>query len=163
MAEAADNPVPSAATPLRDIATSIAPRPSVARPRGFRLLVLRQFLRPSAPPAIAFIDQSIFRRPDRPVRHGISFELTFLPEIVAWLIEQVGRPGLRAASGKPVRNPDWPALSWHSEQRLWPDGTETVEWFAEAEFPDEAVWAAFRKDWREQLDGQPERQLACSR
>lgn len=121
--------------------------------RGFRLLALRQVHAEGAPPAFALIDQRILRRPERLSRHAVFFAGTFLPEIMAWLGEHLGRPAQHDADGKAQRNPRWPALSWRSGERSWPDGTRTTEWLVEAAFQDAASWAAFRERWSARLDG----------
>jgi len=122
---------------------------------GFRLLVLRQFHSVGAPPAFAVIEQRLLRTPQRFSRHGLSFAKTFLPEVMEWLSEQLGRPSLRAAAGPARRNPRWPAVGWHGEDRLWPDGTRTTEWFVDVRFQDMATWTAFQRHWHQRLTGKP--------
>jgi len=147
-----DRNAPKTGTGPHDIAGDVSGRPALVMANSFQLLVLRQFHRPSAPPAFAFIDQFLFRRPDRPSRHGTAFELTFVPEIVAWLIGEAGAPSFRDAAGRPCRNPDWPVLGWRTEDRLWPEEIRTVEWYAEAVFPDATLWVTFLNRWRERLE-----------
>lgn len=128
-----------------EIATDISARPAMLLQNGFQLLALRQFTRAAAPPAFAFIDQSILRRPDRVSRHGASFDIAFLPEIMAWLIEAAGAPTRR--------NPRWPVTSWRAAERLWPDGAATIEWCAEIIFLEIEMWRVFAETWRERLQG----------
>lgn len=131
----------------------ISARPALVLANSFQLLVLRQFLRCSAPLGIAFVDQALFRRPDRPSRHGMSFELAFLPDIIAWLIREAGAPYRREGTGAPSRNGMWPQLKWQAEERCWAEDLRTVEWYAEAVFPDETLWTVFRNCWGDRLDG----------
>lgn len=119
--------------------------------QGFRILVMRELRSATVPPAYAIIDQRIIRSPERRNRHGISFALAFRPDVMAWLITALGRPGQRDTSGAPVVNPLWPRLSWHEEHRSWPDGVCTIEWSVDINFHDEAPRAAFAEAWREQL------------
>jgi hypothetical protein len=123
--------------------------------RGFRLLVLREFPAEAEPSAYARIDQTLLRAPERQGRHGLSFATAFRPEIVAWLSDDLGRPTLHDASGRPHRNPRWPHLAWRRADRSWPDGVRTVEWFVEVEFHDAAAWARFRRRWGRRLAGEP--------
>jgi hypothetical protein len=118
---------------------------------GFRLLVLREFRTQRTPPAFAFIEQRLLRNPGRQNRHGLSFANAFLPEVVAWLSEHFGRPSLREGDGPPSRNPLWPTLNWYPENRLWTDGTSTIEWFAEIIFRDETSVSAFEQRWQDRL------------
>ena len=134
-------------------ATAIDAVPAARLDCGFRLLVLRQFQIEGAPPAFALIEQRLLRAPQRLHRHGLSFANTFLPDIVAWLSQDLGRPSLRDATGPPRRNPRWPLLRWHGEDRLWPDGMRTIEWFVDVSFQDTRSWAAFQERWQEQLAG----------
>jgi len=136
------------------VATAIDAVPARWLDCGFRLLVLRQFHNAGAPPAFALIEQRLLRTPQRFSRHGLSFANTFVPEVMAWLIDQLGRPSLRPAAGPARRNPRWPALGWHGEARLWPDGTRTTEWFVDVRFQDTATWTAFRTHWRQRLTGE---------
>lgn len=135
------------------LATAIHAVPAERLDRGFRLLVLRQYHVERAPPAFAWIDQRLLRTPPRLSRHGLFFANTFRPEIVAWLSEQLGRPSLRDATGRAHRNPRWPTMRWHSQDRSWPDGTRTIEWFVDVGFQDVASWTAFQRRWHEQLGG----------
>ncbi len=121
--------------------------------RGFQLLVLRQYHVEGTPPAFAWIDQRLLRTPQRLSRHGLFFANTFLPEVVAWLSEQLGRPSLRDATGRSQRNPRWPTMRWHGKNRSWPDGTCTTEWFVDVGFQDVASWIAFQRRWQERLSG----------
>ncbi|HTV33041.1 MAG TPA: hypothetical protein VME69_08050 [Methylocella sp.] len=139
-------------------ATSIDAVPAEELERGFRLLILRQFQIDDEPPAFALIEQHVLRSPQRLSRHGLSFSATFLPEIMAWLIEFLGRPTLHDADGKPCRNALWPALTWQCEDRSWQDGSCTVEWFIHVVFPEEAAWAAFQRHWHQRLLGELELQ-----
>jgi hypothetical protein len=120
---------------------------------GFRLLALRQVHAVGAPPAFAVIDQHILRRPERLSRHAVFFASTFLPEIMAWLGQHLGRPSQRDTADRAVRNPRWPTLAWRREERTWPDGTSTTEWLVEVAFQDEASWTAFRQRWAARLEG----------
>ncbi len=124
--------------------------------RGFRLLTLRELHTGKEPPAFAWIEQHFLRAPQRLSRHGLYFASAFLPEIMAWLSESLGRPSLREANGKPYRNALWPVLSWHSEHRLWPGGGRTIEWFVDVIFQDEASWTAFQQRWHDRLMGKIE-------
>ncbi|MGJ5132771.1 hypothetical protein [Bradyrhizobium oligotrophicum] len=120
---------------------------------GFRLLMIRQFNVGAVPPAFAIIDQRVMRMPQRLGRHGVSFAATFLPEVMAWLIDHLGRPSLHDETGRSYRNPRWPVVCWHDQERYWPSGAVTVEWFAEVAFQDHASWMAFRTHWHESLTG----------
>jgi hypothetical protein len=142
--------------PCHQEATAIHAIPAMANACGFRLLVLREFRQDAAPPAFALIEQRLLRTPERKNRHGLSFAAAFRPEIMDWLIAQLGRPSLHAPAGQAYRNPRWPSLTWHAEDRSWPDGLKTVEWFAEVTFADEASWAAFEARWRGRLLGESE-------
>jgi len=143
---------------LHQEATAIHAIPAQYLDYGFRLLVLRQFCPKGEPPAFAWIEQSLLRTPHRLSRHGLSFANTFLPEIMAWLGEHLGRPSLRASTGEPYRNSLWPTFTWHSEDRLWPGGIRTVEWSVEVNFQDEASWSDFQKRWHDRLAGKIEEQ-----
>jgi hypothetical protein len=122
--------------------------------RGFRLLVLRELRADAAPPAFAWIGQLLLRTPERLSRHGLYFGNAFRPEIMTWLIEHLGRPSVRDSEDSPARrNPSWPGLAWHQENRDWPDGLHTTEWFVDVTFPEEAHWTAFRQHWRDRLLG----------
>ena len=137
----------------RSQAAAIGAVPAQALDCGFRLLVLRQYHVETAPPAFAWIDQRILRAPQRVSRHGTFFANTFLPDVMAWLGEHLGRPSSRDATGKPHRNLRWPDIRWHGENRQWPDGTRTTEWFADVTFHDHASWRAFQQHWRGRLRG----------
>jgi hypothetical protein len=122
--------------------------------RGFRLLVLREFPAEAEPSAYARIEQGLLRAPERLGRHGLSFATAFRPEIVAWLSDELGRPTLHDASGRPCRNPRWPHLAWRRADRSWPGGARTVEWFVEADFHEAVAWARFQRCWGERLAGE---------
>ena len=136
--------------------TEIHVIPAEHRPQGLRILALRQFRDAGAPPALAIIDQHILRKPVRNIRQGVFFAATFRPEIMDWLISQLGYPSLHDETGKPSRNPRWPALTWQSEEELWPDGTGTTEWYVDIAFADDGMAALFRQQWRERLEGRME-------
>jgi hypothetical protein len=133
-------------------ATAIHAVPAERGQRGFRLLVLRELRSEDAPPAFALIAQEILREPQRRNRHGVSFAATFRPEIMDWLITNLGRPSQRDAEGTAWRNPRWPLMTWHSEERAWPDGMVTIEWSVDVAFADEAAWSAFAACWQDRLD-----------
>lgn len=118
---------------------------------GFRLLMIRQFNAGAVPPAFAIIDQRLMRMPQRLGRHGVSFAATFLPEVMSWLIDHLGRPSLHDEKGRAYRNPRWPVVCWHDEERTWSSGANTVEWFAEVAFQDAASWLSFRAHWHDRL------------
>ncbi|CCD99139.1 hypothetical protein [Bradyrhizobium sp. STM 3809] len=120
---------------------------------GFRLLMIRQFNVGAVPPAFAIIDQRVMRMPQRLGRHGVSFAATFLPEVMEWLIDHLGRPSLHDETGRSSRNPRWPVVCWHDRERYWPSGAVTVEWFAEVAFQDHSSWLAFRTHWHDSLTG----------
>jgi hypothetical protein len=143
---------PSATTALELEAGCINPVPAQVLDCGFRLLILRCFHKDQEPPAFAWIDQRIFRTPERFNRHGLFFGVAFRPEIMAWLTERLGRPSLRE-DGKPRRNPQWPTVVWRSAERLWPDDARTTEWRVEATFADKTTWNAFQERWRNRLSG----------
>lgn len=129
--------------------------PAELGPSGFRLLALREF-REAGPPAFALVEQHLLRAPHRLNRHGVSFALTFRPEVMAALSALIGRPCVRDGAGRPARNPLWPGLGWQSAPRTWADGTRTVEWCANVHFPDAAAWSAFRARFALRLAGWPE-------
>jgi hypothetical protein len=129
---------------------------------GFRLLMIRQFNVGAVPPAFAIIDQRVMRMPQRLGRHGVSFAATFLPEVMSWLIDHLGRPSLHDETGRSYRNPRWPVVCWHDQERYWPSGAVTVEWFAEVAFQDHASWMAFRTHWQERLLGTEAGASACA-
>jgi len=127
--------------------------PAVWLPRGFQLLALRCFHNEPDPPAFAFIDQRIFRAPDRLSRHGLFFGAAFRPEVMDWLIARLGRPSLRDG-GKARRNPDWPSVVWRGAERIWPDEARTTEWSLDVAFASEDASSAFRERWRARLAGE---------
>lgn len=131
--------------------------------RGFRLLTLREFRNIGEPSAFAFIEQRLLRAPQRPGRHGLFFANTFLPEIMAWLNQQLGRPSVRADTGQVHRNGRWPAMTWHGEDRAWPDGARTVEWFADVTFPEQASWTAFQRQWHARLMGEEDETVSMAK
>jgi hypothetical protein len=133
--------------------TAINAVPAQLHTQGFRLLVLREFHTEDTPPAFAFVAQTLLRRPERSSRHGLSFANAFRPEIMDWLIDQLGRPSQRDDAGAARRNPRWPQVTWHREARQWPDGAQTTEWFAEVVFDAKATWDAFAAHWRSRLQG----------
>lgn len=137
---------------LQESAGCVNAVPALSVPMGFRLLALRCFHNDPDPPAFAWLNQRIFRTPDRMGRHGLFFGAAFRPEIMDWLIARVGRPSSRE-SGKPQRNPDWPTILWRSAERAWPDDTHTTEWSIEVVFASADVANAFRERWRERLSG----------
>ncbi len=139
-------------------ATAINAVPAQLQPRGFRLLVMREFRSGDTPPAFAYIAQTMLRRPERGSRHGVSFSHAFRPDIMDWLIARLGRPSQRDPAGVPRRNPRWPQLAWHAEPRTWADGAKTVEWFADVEFTDDATWHTFANEWKARLEGESEAQ-----
>lgn len=130
--------------------------PSQWLAQGFRLLTLREFRNATAPPAFAWIEQRLLRAPQRLGRHGVFFANTFRPEIMAWLSQKLGRPSIRTDAGQAHRNALWPAMRWHGEDRVWPDGARTVEWFVDVTFPHQASWTAFQQRWRARLKGEDE-------
>ncbi|MGJ0503429.1 MAG: hypothetical protein ACR65X_06720 [Methylocystis sp.] len=139
-------------TALLESASCVNAVPALRIPMGFRLLTLRCFHNDPDPPSFAWLDQRIFRTPERMGRHGLFFGAAFRPEIMDWLIAHVGRPSARE-SGKPLRNPDWPQVVWRRTERVWPDATRTTEWSIEVVFAGEALANAFRERWRERLYG----------
>jgi len=138
------------AAPLQP--TAIHAMAAELRDCGFRLLMIRQFDAGAVPPAFAIIDQHLMRMPERR-GHGVLFAATFLPDVMAWLIDHLGPPSLHDASGRTHRNPRWPVVRWHDEELTWPSGAVTAEWFAEVAFQDHASWLAFRSRWQERLKG----------
>ncbi|MFG1419468.1 hypothetical protein V5F38_18710 [Xanthobacter sp. V0B-10] len=157
-----------AAARLHETPTAVHAVPAAAGPSGFRLLVMREFRAPDGPPGFALMEQYLLRAPHRLNRHGIAFALTFRPEVMAGLSEAIGRSAVRDEAGRAGRNPRWPHLRWHAEPRRWADGTDTVEWWAQVDFPDAAAWAAFRARFAGRLDGAapaapaPEGELPCA-
>lgn len=146
--------------PLQPQVTAIRAVPAQCLDCGFRLLILREIRMENGPPAFAWIEQTLLRTPQRLSRHGLSFAAAFLPEIVAWLSECLGRPTLHTGAGEPYRNSRWPILTWRGEDRLWPEGVKTIEWFVDVIFHDEASWTAFRRRWRDRLMGEIEQPAA---
>lgn len=142
MSAAAASPPPAPAEVL-----AVAAVPAAPLPRGFRLLVMREFVSQAAPSAFAIIEQQVVRAPSRPLRHGLAFALAFRPEVVAWLSFHLGRPAARGPDGAAVRNPRWPELSWHKAPRSWPDGAATLEWSADILFAEEATRTAFARQF----------------
>ena len=142
----------SAPAALQKTAGCINAVPALWMSKGFKLLALRCFHNDPDPPAFAWIDQRIFRAPDRLSRHGLFFGAAFRPEVMEWLIARVGRPSFRSGD-EPRRNPDWPIVSWRSAQRTWADETRTTEWSIEVVFASEELAKAFRLRWRERLAG----------
>jgi hypothetical protein len=140
-------------TALLESATCINAVPAARIPMGFRLLALRCFHNDPDPPSFAWLNQRIFRTPDRMCRHGLFFGAAFRPEVMDWLIARVGRPSSRE-SGEPLRNPDWPNVAWRRAERVWPDATRTTEWSIEVVFASEALANAFCERWRERLSGE---------
>lgn len=141
---------------LQPESTCVHAVPSQWLTQGFRLLTLREFRNVAAPPAFAWIEQRLLRAPQRLGRHGLFFANTFRPEIMAWLSQQLGRPSIRTEAGQTHRNALWPAITWHGEDRAWPDGARTFEWFADVTFPQLASWTAFQQQWRSRLMGEDE-------
>jgi hypothetical protein len=144
----------SAVTVAPDGATAIHAVPAQWLVRGFRLLVLRELVSDHEPPAFALIAQRLLRRPQRLTRHGLFFGRAFVPEVMAWLVDELGRAAFRDDTGKPVRNARWPVSTWHREPRFWPAGVRSVEWFVDVVFQDDASWAAFRERWHARLMGE---------
>jgi hypothetical protein len=130
--------------------------PSLRLAQGFRLLTLREFQNVTAPPAFAWLEQRVLRVPQRLGRHGLFFANTFRPEIMAWLSRQLGRPSIRADAGPAHRNALWPVMTWHGEERVWPDGARTVEWFVDVTFSHKASWTALQQQWCARLKGEDE-------
>jgi hypothetical protein len=124
--------------------------------RGFRLLVLREFRETDQPPSLAWIQQYVLRDVHRIQRHGIFFGCTFLPDIMQWLSETLGRPSLHPAdypASPAYRNPAWPSFLWHQENRIWNAEIQTVEWHADVIFVDQASFDAFMARWHDRLSG----------
>jgi hypothetical protein len=122
---------------------------------GFRLLVLREYREANQPPSLAWIQQYILRDVHRIGRYGISFGATFLPDIMQWLSELCGRPSLHPPdypASRAYRNPAWPSLLWHQENRFWEEEKlQTVEWYADIIFVDRASFEAFMEHWKDRL------------
>jgi hypothetical protein len=142
--------------PCHQEATAIYAVPAERIGRGFRLLLMREFRAGDAPPAFAVIEQQILRSPERRNRHGVSFATAFLPEIMDWLITELGRPAQRQEGAEARRNPRWPAMSWHPQTHTWPDGLQTIEWYVDIAFADEASCAAFERRWQGRLRAESE-------
>jgi hypothetical protein len=142
-------------------ATAIHAVPARWLVRGFRLLVLRELVSDHEPPAFAVIAQRLLRRPERLTRHGLFFGRAFAPDVMAWLVDALGRPALHDEAGKPFRNARWPVSTWYREPRFWPDGARSVEWFVEVAFPDDASWEAFRQHWLARLMGETDETGDC--
>lgn len=153
MTAATETTGPGVAARAHVVATEISAQPAVPLERGFRLLVMRQFLSAEGPPAFAVIEQGLVRAPLRPARHGLAFAIAFRPEVVAWLSGELGRPSQRDAAGLPCRNPAWPQTCWRQDARAWPDEIRTIDWSVDAVFPQEAAWRAFEARWRGRLLG----------
>jgi len=135
--------------------------PARSLERGIRLLVLREFRTTDEPPSFAWIQQNVLRDVHRVQRHGIFFGCTFLPDIMQWISELLGRPSLHPddyPASPAYRNPAWPVFSWHKEARLWDDGIETTEWFADVGFHDAASFEAFMARWPDRLKGYERRE-----
>ena len=143
----------SALAALSEEPGCINPVPAEKSALGFRLLMLRFYHHDGAPPSAAFIDQRIFRAPDRASRHGLHFGLAFRAEIMSWLIEQIGRPSL-AGIHPPQRNPEWPTVLWIGADRRWPGEQRTTEWFAEVSFTSQSHAEAFAEKWSKRLAGE---------
>jgi hypothetical protein len=143
-------------------ATSIHALPARMLERGFRFLLLREYPTDGRPSAFAFIDQSLMRSPERSASHGLWFAGAFLPDIVAWLSDELGHPSLHDDAGKPYRNPRWPRQDWRPEERRCPDGARTVEWSIEVTFDDDRCRARFQRRWGERLRGAPPKTAKAS-
>jgi hypothetical protein len=141
---------------LQQEATAIHAVPAQCLDCGFRLLILRELHAEKKPPAFGWIEQRLLRTPQRLSLHGLFFASTFLPEIVDWLSEHLGRPSVRTSTGEPFRNSRWPIMTWHSEDRIWPGGIHTIEWFVDIIFQDKSSWAAFQQHWHDRLMGKIE-------
>jgi hypothetical protein len=123
---------------------------------GFRLLVLREFRETDQPPSLAWIQQHVLRDVHRIQRHGIFFGCTFLPEIMQWMSDLLGRPSLHPAdypASPAYRNKAWPIFQWHREDRVWDGDIQTVEWHADVVFVDQASYDAFMARWQDRLTG----------
>ncbi|WP_244613518.1 hypothetical protein [Methylosinus sp. Ce-a6] len=103
---------------------------------------------------MALIRQNILRDVHRIQRHGISFGCAFLPDIMQWLSEFLGRPSLHPPdypASPAYRNPAWPSFQWRHENRLWDADIRTVEWHVDVIFADQASFEAFLARWRDRL------------
>lgn len=130
--------------------TAIQAVPARLGPSGFRLLLLREFTG-DGPSGFALIEQRLMRAPHRLNRHGLSFALTFRPDVMAELSGLIGRPSVRAGTAPATRNPLWPTFAWHRADRMWADGTATVEWSVDVHFTDATAWARFRAHFAHHL------------
>ena len=137
---------------LRAQPDCINPVAAIWKPKGFELLLLRCFHNGAGPPSFAWIDQRIFRTPERLSRHGLYFGCAFRPEVMSWLIAKLGRPAATGEAGS-RRNPNWPGVDWRSANRLWPNDLQTTEWFAETTFATEEMAQLFRNHWADRLSG----------
>ncbi len=129
--------------------------PAQISDRGFRILLLREFRETDQPPSLAWIQQYVLRDAHRIQRHGIFFGCTFLPDITQWLSELLGRPSLHPPdypATRAYRNPAWPSLLWHHDNRTWETGIKTVEWHADVSFIDQTSFEAFMTRWGNRLD-----------
>lgn len=151
MTAAADPPL--AAARSHEEAVAIHSVPALVLEHGFRVLVLRELAAGDGPPGFAVIEQALVRPPPRTIRHGVAFALAFRPEVVAFLSFHLGRPGDRGPDDLPRRNPRWPSLSWHREERAWPDGARSIEWSADIRFAREDDRAAFARQFHAALAG----------
>jgi hypothetical protein len=123
---------------------------------GFRLLVLREFREANQPPSLAWIQQYVLRDVHRVQRHGIFFGSTFLPDIMQWVSELLGRPSLHPAdypASPAYRNPAWPSFAWHQENRVWEADLQTTEWHTDVIFTDQASFHTFMARWQDRLSG----------
>jgi hypothetical protein len=131
--------------------------PAQVLDRGFRLLMLREFRDTNQPPSLAWIQQYVLRDAHRVQRHGIFFGCTFLPEIMQWVSELLGRPSLHPAdypASPAYRNPAWPSFLWHQEVRVWEENIQTIEWHADVIFVDQTSFEAFMTRWQDRLTGE---------
>ncbi|ABS67344.1 conserved hypothetical protein [Xanthobacter versatilis] len=140
-----------AAAPAHEAAVAVHAVPALVLKHGFRLLVLRELAAGDGPAGFAVIEQALLRPPPRTIRHGVAFALAFRPEVVAFLTFHLGRPGTRGPDDLPLRNPHWPALSWHRAERLWSDGARSIEWSADILFAREDDCSAFARQFHSAL------------
>ncbi len=139
-----------------EVAGDIRAVPAQILELGFRVLVLREFRQADQPPSLAWIQQYVLRDVHRIQRHGIFFGCTFLPDIMQWLNELLGPASLHPAdypASRAYRNPAWPSLLWHQENRRWDEDIQTVEWYADVTFVDQASFDAFMARWQDRLHG----------
>lgn len=134
-------------------ATAIHAVPATETENGFRLLVMRELMSAEEPSGFAVIEQRLLRAPPRTIRHGVAFALAFGPKAVAWLSLHLGKPAARDADGTVIRNADWPQLAWRRQQRVWADGTHSIEWSADIRFSDPATREAFARAFAAELAG----------